>query len=140
MVTVIVLVGLRDFGGVQICLLQSISILYQAASVGVRPLLDTWENTMAIVNELFVSTYLYVMMTLSAGIDGNNDVDSQFYDFRDMCGLALVGVVAISIFLNLAKLMVALAHKITLKLKQRCRKSSRQAVYGFPMKTAPLEK
>lgn len=117
--TGLVLVGLRDYGSVQICSMLLISLLVQAASLSIRPMKDSWENTMIIVNESFVSAYLYVMMTLSAGIDGNNEVGQQFFHFRDMCGLALVGVVFISIFLNLTKLIMVFVELMRQKYKRR---------------------
>ncbi|TNV87037.1 hypothetical protein FGO68_gene800 [Halteria grandinella] len=117
-ITALVLIGLRNYGGIQICLMLLISFIVQAQSLGIRPMNDSWENTMIIVNECFVSVYLYVMMALSSGIDGRHEVDTKYYNYRDMCGLALVGVVFLSIFLNFSKLIMVFADLVRIKIKR----------------------
>ncbi|TNV72854.1 hypothetical protein FGO68_gene3689 [Halteria grandinella] len=116
--TALVLIGLRNYGGIQICLMLLISLLVQAGSLGIRPMNDSWENTMIIANEGFVSMYLYVMMALSSGIDGRSEVETKYYNYRDMCGLALVGVVFLSIFLNFTKLIMVFVDLIRIKIKR----------------------
>lgn len=55
--------------------------------------------------------YLYIMMMLTGGDDSD-------YEQRDGCGYALVGVVAISIVVNLAKLLKEFVLAIKTKLKR----------------------
>ena len=63
-------------------------------------------------NELMVSIYLYVLLTLT---DFNLDED-----LYDGCGIALLSVVMVSFIVNFLKFVILLLHAIYIRVKLWC--------------------
>ncbi|TNV71996.1 hypothetical protein FGO68_gene11009 [Halteria grandinella] len=95
LLTSIILVVLRDHSTTQIFLLLIISALSQWYLIYVRPLDTRLENTISLFNELMVSLYLYVLISLT---DYNDTL-------RDQAGAALLYIVLISFLANFLKLL-----------------------------------
>ena len=98
---------LRDFSNAQILLNIGLSWLFQIIIVRGRPLHDGFENAMLLFNEMMVSFYLYVLISLT----DYNDDDTLF----DNCGIALLSIVMISFVVNFAKFVF-----FTLRAIYRC--------------------
>ncbi|TNV72002.1 hypothetical protein FGO68_gene16158 [Halteria grandinella] len=105
LLTSIILVVLRDHSTTQIFLLLIISVLSQCYLIYVRPLDTRLENTISLFNELMVSLYLYVLISLT---DYNDSL-------RDQAGAALLYIVLISFLANFLKLLI----QTTLLFKSR---------------------
>lgn len=93
----IILVALRDYSTFQILLNIAYSWFSQVIIVQGKPLKNKFENSMLIFNELMVSIYLYVLISLT---DYNDDAD-----LFDNCGIALLSIVIISFVANFLKFL-----------------------------------
>ncbi|TNV72816.1 hypothetical protein FGO68_gene7161 [Halteria grandinella] len=109
--TGLIMICLRNLGAIQIVTMYVSSLIMQGLSLRYKPMDSSQENHMNMLNEVFVSMYLYIMMMLTGGDDSD-------YAQRDGCGYALVAVVAISIVVNLAKLLKEFVLAIKTKLKR----------------------
>ena len=96
--TVIILVQLRNFPGLQIPLLVIISILNQIYIVKVWPFEEPRENYLALLNEWLVSLYLYDNILLS---DFNTSGK-----WRQEAGMALIWILIGSIFVNMLEMFI----------------------------------
>jgi hypothetical protein len=66
-----------------------------------RPMEEPSENKMALFNEGMISLYLYTLISLTNYNQDLNPVQTQ-------CGLTLVGIILITIAVNLAKALLAI--------------------------------
>jgi hypothetical protein len=79
----------------QILLLLLVSIVYQVLLIRGKPFENTFTNKMSLFTELLVSAYLYLLLWL---LQLTNEGEKQ----RELVGLTLVGVIAFSVFANIA--------------------------------------
>jgi hypothetical protein len=109
--TVLVLVVLRDFFALQLLLLYVLSLTSQYLLVHVKPMRDMSENYLGVFNEFTVQIYIYLMI----GLSEYNCVNQ----YREELGFGLVAIIlvslAISVLKFLTQLVIALV-KICLEL------------------------
>jgi Kef-type K+ transport system membrane component KefB len=79
-----------------------------------RPLESNFENKMLLFNELMVTIYLYVLISLT---DYNDDAD-----LFDNCGIALLTIVLIAFAVNFIKFLYFLLQDAYKRLKAKCYK------------------
>ncbi|TNV87291.1 hypothetical protein FGO68_gene9418 [Halteria grandinella] len=96
LLTSMILVILRDHPATQIFVFLIISVISQGYLIYVQPLDTRLENAISLFNELMVSLYLYVLISLT---DYNDSL-------RDQAGIALLYIVLISFFANFVKLLI----------------------------------
>ena len=77
-----------------------------------KPLEDSFENSMLLFNEVMVSIYLYVLISLT---DHNDDAD-----LFENCGIALLSIVMISFAVNFIKFLFFLLREIYRRIKKAC--------------------
>jgi hypothetical protein len=87
---------LRDYYSFQINLLLFASIGLQVAAMLGKPFTEKAENWFTVFNELAVSTYLYLLLSLS----DNSECDQVI---RERMGFGLLGTVFVSTFVNFVK-------------------------------------
>ncbi len=93
----IILVALRDYSTFQILLNIVYSWFSQVLIVIGKPLENRFENKMLMFNELMVSIYLYILISLT---DYNDNAD-----LFENCGIALLSIVIISFVVNFLKFL-----------------------------------
>ena len=110
----LILVALRDFSTFQIQLNLVFSWLFQIIIIWGKPLDNKFENRMLLFNEMMVSIYLFVLISLT---DFNENED-----LYDGCGVALLSIVMISFVVNFVKFLVFLIRDIYIRIKAKyCR-------------------
>jgi Kef-type K+ transport system membrane component KefB len=85
---------------------------------------DSFENSMLLFNEVMVTVYLYVLISLT---DYNDDAD-----LFENCGIALLTVVLFSFAINFIKFLYFIVREIYLKIKKRCGEKSSSTVVIKP--------
>lgn len=109
LLTSIILVVARDHEILQVYLFLGLSLLFQAALLTSHPFTKDLDHAITFANEVFISLYLYLLLTLT---DFNKTA-------RDQCGLALVYTVVGSFGANFLKFIVSLVLQIRLKCAKR---------------------
>ena len=89
------MVVLRDYNSFQIMSLLIISVIFQCMAIMGKPMNERSENRMVVFNEIMVSCYLYTMIPLT-NINPSDEI-------KNSCGIALVSIVMLSIFVNFFK-------------------------------------
>ncbi|TNV86917.1 hypothetical protein FGO68_gene12905 [Halteria grandinella] len=92
--TVAIIVVLRESNDLQIIFLLLISILYLFLLVHGKPFFSNGEIALAAFNELMISCYLYLLMCLT---DYN-----EAHSFREELGFGLLGTVFLTVIVNVA--------------------------------------
>ena len=77
-----------------------------------KPLDEKFENSMLLFNEMMVSVYLYVLISLT---DYNDDAD-----LFENCGIALLTIVMLSFTVNFLKFVYFALRSIYRRLKKHC--------------------
>ena len=108
----VILVALRDFSTFQIQLNIILSWVFQFIILRGKPQANKFENSMLFFNELMVSTYLYVLISLT---DYNDDSD-----LFDSCGIALLTIVIIAFSVNFIKFLFFTLRELYFKIKLKC--------------------
>lgn len=124
--TSIILVLLRDYYCLQIQSFFLISISTQVAIVLGRPMDGEYENEIALFNEVMVSAYLYLMMTLT-------DFNHEQY-LRNECSICLAVIVLLSSSLNFLKFLVLISKALYWTLKLRYLKYKRNQLLALQHK------
>jgi hypothetical protein len=100
-ITITVLIVLRDSYSLQICLLLALSWVFSALLIGFKPFESPLDVKLAIFNELMVSVYLYLMLCLtdSHGESGLRDTFGYIllYLVMGTVGVNFVKAVGISV-------------------------------------------
>ncbi len=104
-VTLVILLVLRDYPEFQIVFLIFASFIFQMLLILIKPLID---NHIALFNEVMVSTYLYTLMLLTDMMGDNSH--------RDSIGLALTLIIVITVAVNLLKFLLCSLIEIKKKL------------------------
>lgn len=81
------------------------------------------ENIMALVNETFVSLYLYILLAMTGGTELMSSQELK-YSYRELSGTCLICVVFISVFFNVAKLIAMMYLTCKLKCAKCCQKKA----------------
>jgi predicted membrane protein len=112
---------LRENFYLQIFPLLVISTLFQLIIVGSKPFLSKLENRMLLFNEIMVSIYLYLLLSLTDFMGDN--------DFRDMIAWALLSLVVFTVLVNLVKFLIVCEWcYIIRKIKEKCLKAKKYAM------------
>ena len=109
--TILILVVLRDAPEWQIMLLLIISVLFQALYIRSRPLLEGLENRISLFNELMISFYLYVLLSLT---DFNTENPQ-----RELCGLLLVITILMSAFVGFCKFFFLIGRAVCEQFRRK---------------------
>jgi hypothetical protein len=88
-----------------------LSIAMQIGGISVKPMTSNLENITSVINEGFVSLYLYNIITISSGVD-KNGYDAPDYWVRDFCGIALIITVVANVVFNILKFGVVISISI----------------------------
>jgi hypothetical protein len=116
--TMLIMTLLRENFYFQIFPLLVISAVFQLIIVGSKPLLSKVENHMLLFNEIMVSIYLYLLLSLTDYMVEN--------DFRDVIAWALLSIVVFTVLVNLVKFLIVCDWcKITRKFKKKCLKAKK---------------
>ncbi len=111
--TVLIMVFLRDYSGIQIMSLLSISVIIQSLTFASHPMKSSGDQRMSVFIEAATSLYLYLMLTLT---DYMGDTG-----FRDEIGWCLTGVVITVVGVNLLRVLT----KVPRSYKQIARRIKR---------------
>jgi Na+-translocating ferredoxin:NAD+ oxidoreductase RnfA subunit len=95
--TVLILVALRDFYALQLMFLYVLSLTSQYLHIHVKPMQDRSENYMGVFNEFTVQIYIYLMISLSE-YNGANQ-------FRAEIGFGLVAIILLSLAISFIKFL-----------------------------------
>lgn len=98
LITVVVLVRLRVYPGVQAMILLCVSVLKQAYILHARPFTEPIENRIALFNEYLISIYIYGIFLLT---DYNTSDELRYY-----VSLLLVGVIGVYILVNFGNFII----------------------------------
>ena len=109
-VTLLIMVLLRDYYAIQIMCLLFLSIMSSTLLVRGRPFLKPLDNYMQILNEAMICTYLYIMLILT---EFNTEIT-----FKDQIGWCLLGTIFLNVSTNLVKALFVIG-KGTLTLISR---------------------
>ena len=110
-VSVIILVKLRDYPGVQIMALLGVAICYQGYLVSVKPYEEPRENKAALMNEFFVSLYLYATLLLTDfNLKGK---------WRNETAMLMLATLLTSIGFNVLEMVIRGIRKVWPRLKAR---------------------
>jgi hypothetical protein len=71
-ITSAIIIVLREYNQFQIILLYIVSFAFQTFIINGRPYDSSIENYISLINELFVSFYLYILMLLTDFMGENN--------------------------------------------------------------------
>jgi hypothetical protein len=93
-----------------------ISWLFQIIILKGKPLESKFENNMLLFNELMVSIYLYVLISIT---DFNDDAD-----LFENCGIALLTIVMIAFAVNFIKFLFFFLRDLYRKIKAKCCKEN----------------
>ena len=107
-ITSIILVVLSEYLALQIISLLLISDMVQGLLVTCNPLNENGQNKMAIFNEIMVSVYLYILISLSISLTSSN---------REQTGMLLVAVILASFIANLFNFIVRGSTEAYIRLK-----------------------
>ena len=77
------------------------SVITQVAMVGGRPFPSHRDNSFALLNEIMISLYLYILLPLT------NFMPLDEY-LRFMSGLLLVGVICANLLISFLKMMIGI--------------------------------
>ena len=102
--TMVILLVLRDYPQFQILFLIFASFIFQMLLLLMKPLID---NHIALFNEVMISTYLYTLMLLTDMMGENSH--------RDSIGLALTLIIVITVAVNLLKFLLCSLFEIKRK-------------------------
>ncbi|TNV87424.1 hypothetical protein FGO68_gene11618 [Halteria grandinella] len=105
--------------------LLMLSIAMQICTVFVQPMQTHIENKTAGINEIFVSLYLYGIISISSGVDQYGEGMMPDYWARDFCGLWLVATVIGSVAFNIGKFSV----EVVMAIHYNCKKKSLKNKY-----------
>ena len=101
--TIIILIVLHESSEFQIGILLIISVLFQAFLLFGHPWQDELEHWLSLFNEVMVSLYLYLLLTLT---------DYNYMPFREFVGWSLLGVVFLSIIVNFLKFFFLIGREL----------------------------
>ena len=103
-VTLLIMVLLRDYYAIQIMCLLFLSIMSSTLLVRGRPFLKPLDNYMQILNEAMICTYLYIMLILT---EFNTEIT-----FKDQIGWCLLGTIFLNVSANLLKALFVIGKGI----------------------------
>jgi hypothetical protein len=107
----VILVVARDYPALQIITNLFLSHLYQFMIIRGKPMEDSFENKMAFFNELMVSLYLYLLISLT-----DYNLSDDLYD---PCGIALLSVVILCFVVNFLKFIIFFLRTIYFLIKRK---------------------
>ena len=120
LLSVIILVKLRGVPALQIQLLTVLTVLNQIYLIKAQPFENPRENKIALLNDAFVSVYLYANMILT---DFN-----MTGEWRDQASMFLLCVLLTSIFVNILEMMIRGVKAVYPKIKAKiCSKNKEQS-------------
>jgi len=102
--TTCVLIFLRDHCEFQILCLLISSITFQCLLLHGKPMPTSKENAVSVFNEFMVSLYLYTLLHLTDFFGENR--------YREEAGYALVGIILMSVAVNLLKFFTLIIREI----------------------------
>lgn len=92
----------KDNYYLQIFLLLGISVAYQIMIVSYQPLEEKLDNIMLLLNEVTVSLYLYILLSLT---------DNSLLQLRDLLGWVLTLLVTLTVTVNLIKFLICFNYR-----------------------------
>lgn len=92
----------KDNYYLQIFLLLGISVAYQIMIVSYQPLEEKLDNIMLLLNEVTVSLYLYILLSLT---------DNSLLQLRDLLGWTLTLLVTVTVAVNLLKFLICFNYR-----------------------------
>lgn len=95
----IILVTLRGYYMFQIVSLLMQSVLVQTLIIHGQPMLVHVENKISLFNEIMVSLFLYVIITLT-------EYNQKVNPLKHECGMALVAIIVLTFSVNVMKAVV----------------------------------
>ena len=110
-VTLLIMVLLRDYYAIQIMCLLFLSIMSSTLLVRGRPFLKPLDNYMQILNEAMICTYLYIMLILT---EFNTEIT-----FKDQIGWCLLGTIFLNVSANLFKALFVIGKEAITLIRKR---------------------
>lgn len=95
--TLLIMVFLREYSGIQILILLVISIFFQVVMFASRPMKDLGNHRMSVFNESATALYLYFMLMLTDYMDDTS--------LREEIGWCLMSIVGGVVFVNLFRVL-----------------------------------
>jgi len=100
--TMLIMTLFKDNYYLQIFLLLGISVAYQIMIVSYQPLEEKLDNIMLLLNEVTVSLYLYILLSLT---------DNSLLQLRDLLGWTLTLLVTVTVAVNLLKFLICFNYR-----------------------------
>jgi hypothetical protein len=100
--TMLIMTLFKDNYYLQIFLLLGISVAYQIMIVSYQPLEEKLDNIMLLLNEVAVSLYLYILLSLT---------DNSLLQLRDLLGWTLTLLVTVTVAVNLLKFLICFNYR-----------------------------
>jgi hypothetical protein len=100
--TMLIMTLFKDNYYMQIFLLLGISVAYQIIIVSYQPLEEKLDNIMLLLNEVTVSLYLYILLSLT---------DNSLLQLRDLLGWTLTLLVTVTVTVNLLKFLICFNYR-----------------------------
>ena len=111
-VTVVILVKMRNYSGLEIILLILVSVSKQVYIIQVRPFSSRLENGLSLFNELLISLYIYGIILLT---NYNNSAE-----LRVQASFLLIGIIGVYTLVNVGTFILIALMFIWRHLKRKC--------------------
>lgn len=111
-VTVVILVKMRNYSGLEIILLILVSVSKQVYIIQVRPFSSRLENGISLFNELLISLYIYGIILLT---NYNNSAE-----LRVQASFLLIGIIGVYTLVNVGTFILIALMFIWRHLKRKC--------------------
>lgn len=113
LITVLILVRLREYSGCQISLMIIVTFFKQAYILHARPYCTPLENRIALFNEYLISLYLYGIILLT---DYNQDDELRLY-----ASYVLIGTIGLYTLINMGNFLAVAFWLMWRSLKKSCK-------------------
>ena len=111
-VTVVILVKMRNYSGLEIILLILVSVSKQVYIIQARPFSSRLENGISLFNELLISLYIYGIILLT---NYNNSTE-----LRVQASFLLIGIIGVYTLVNVGTFILIALMFIWRHLKRKC--------------------
>ena len=90
-ITILIMIFLRDHYVAQIFILLVVSAIFQILLFGSKPMIDMWDQRMAVIIEASVSIYLYTLLSLT-DFTGENTLRTELGWVLAMLTAIVIGI------------------------------------------------
>ena len=114
-ITIAIMILYRNYNAIQMMVLLLISIIFQALIILGKPFVNSQRNKTILFVEIMISLYLYNLMCLTEFTNGLEHVGIRF-----ILSIILIGLLCLTIIVNLYLLALSIFQKLCAYLKFKC--------------------